>query len=193
MTKHKDGVFLARMQPLHNAHLWVIEKMIKECDNVYIILGSENKVDMLRNPFDISLREQILKESISNFDKIEIYTLPDWTMETDVANAKEWGMYLYYNVVSRIQNKKFAMYYSDEPEVILNWFDSPILERITFELIERSNVFDGLSATKIRKAFENDDFDYIKKYCPKSVISRYKELKDIWFDIKKNPKSDFSM
>ena len=43
----KYGVFLGRMQPVHNAHLFLVEKALEECDKVLIVLGSENKVDML--------------------------------------------------------------------------------------------------------------------------------------------------
>ena len=43
----KVGVFLARMQPLHNAHLWLIDKALEENDKVLIVLGSENKVDIV--------------------------------------------------------------------------------------------------------------------------------------------------
>ena len=39
----KVGIFLARMQPLHNAHLWLIDKALEENDKVLIVLGSENK------------------------------------------------------------------------------------------------------------------------------------------------------
>ena len=58
----KVGIFLARMQPLHNAHLWLIDKALEENDKVLIVLGSENKVDMLRNPYNINLRKKMLRE-----------------------------------------------------------------------------------------------------------------------------------
>ena len=40
----KVGVFLARMQPVHNAHLYLVNKALEESDKVLIVLGSENKV-----------------------------------------------------------------------------------------------------------------------------------------------------
>ena len=58
----KVGVFLARMQPVHNAHLYMVNKALEESDRVLIVLGSENKVDMLRNPYDITLREKMLRK-----------------------------------------------------------------------------------------------------------------------------------
>lgn len=52
----------ARMQPLHNAHLRLIDKALEENDRVLVVLGSENKVDMLRNPYNINLRKKLLRE-----------------------------------------------------------------------------------------------------------------------------------
>lgn len=55
--KHKIGVFLARMQPLHIAHLDIIDVALTECETVYVCLGSSNKVDMLRNPFTLQFNK----------------------------------------------------------------------------------------------------------------------------------------
>ena len=33
----KVGVFLARMQPIHNAHLYMVEKACEECDEATVI------------------------------------------------------------------------------------------------------------------------------------------------------------
>ena len=51
------GVFLARMQPVHKAHLFMVNKACEECDEVCVILGSENKKDTLRNPFTIDVEK----------------------------------------------------------------------------------------------------------------------------------------
>ncbi|MBR3893529.1 MAG: hypothetical protein IKJ35_00115 [Clostridia bacterium] len=49
------------------------------------------------------------------------------------------------------------------------------------------------SATKIRNAFINKDVEYVKRYCPESVVSRFDELASYYHEVKKNPKEDFSM
>lgn len=193
------GIFLARMQPLHNAHMWLLGKACAENDRVGVILGSANKEDMIRNPFSLELRERILRRSIELHidnkasNKIEVYELPDWSQEGDLPNAKEWGKYLYYNVVSRMKTRKFSIYYSDDPNIMLNWFKNDLKKRINFRFFERDNVFDGLSATKIRESFENDDREYIKRHCPIPVVSHYNELREIWLKVINNPKQDFSM
>ena len=192
----KVGVFLARMQPVHNAHLYMVNKALEESDEVLIVLGSENKVDMLRNPYDIKLREKMLRECFNKEEneKIQIVTLPDWSMESDYENASIWGRYFYYNVVSRIGRKRFSIYYSDDPSILDSWFkETEVFEYITYRNFERSNLFEGLSATKIRDAFINNDINYIKKYCPDSVVNRFDYLASYYKEVRENPKSDFSM
>ena len=192
----KYGVFLARMQPVHNAHLFMVNKALEECDKVLIVLGSENKVDMLRNPYDITLREQMLRECFNDEQngKITIITLPDWSMESDIDSAKIWGRYFYYNVVSRIGQKRFLLYYSDDVTILDSWFnDTEVRQYITYRNFERSNIFERLSATKIRQAFIDGNKNYINEFCPNSVASRFDYLASYYKDVTDNPRKDFSM
>ncbi len=192
----KYGVFLARMQPVHNAHLFLVEKALEENEKVLIVLGSENKVDMLRNPYDISLREQMLRECLGEEEnrKLDVATLPDWSMESDLDGAKIWGRYFYYNVVSRIGQKRFSLYYSDDPAILDGWFlDTEICQYVTYRNFERKKLFEGLSATKIREAFIRNDREYIKRYCPRPVVDRFEELSAYYREVAEHPQPDFSM
>ena len=184
------------MQPLHNAHLWLIDKALEENDKVLIVLGSENKVDMLRNPYNITLRKKMLRECYDTKKnrKLSVMTLPDWSMESDTDSDKIWGRYLYYNVVAKIGQKRFSIYYSDDVKYLDSWFkDTEVYEYITYRTFERAKMFEGLSATKIRNAFINKDVSYVEKYCPPSVVSRFDELASYYDVVSKNPKQDFSM
>lgn len=192
----KYGVFLARMQPVHNAHLFLVNKALEECDRVLIVLGSENKLDMLRNPFEISLREQMLRECLTEEQnqKISVETLPDWSMESDLEGAEIWGRYFYYNVVSRIGQKRFSIYYSDDPAILDSWFkNTEVFPYITYRNFEREKLFEGLSSTKIRRAFIEQDMEYIARYCPESVVSRFAYLSSYYKGVTDHPKADFSM
>lgn len=192
----KYGVFLARMQPVHNAHLFMVNRALEENDKVLIVLGSENKVDMLRNPYDISLREQMLRECFNKEqnEKIYIITLPDWSTESNMDDTKIWGRYFYYNVVSKIGQKSFSIYYSDDVSILDSWFNNTeVKEYITYRNFERNNIFNGLSATNIRQAFIDGDKGYIKKFCPKSVVNRFEYLASYYKNVTENPKEDFSM
>lgn len=192
----KVGVFLARMQPIHNAHLYMVEKACEECDEVTVILGSENKRDTLRNPFTIEKRREMLLASlpVEYREKISVYEIPDWSMESKVADYKIWGRYFYYNVVSRINQKRFFLYYSDGQKMLDNWFENTeVREYITYRLFERSSLFDGLSATKIRNAFVNDDKEYIRKYCPDVVLEQFDYLKKYYLGVLNNPLDDYEI
>lgn len=192
----KAGVFLARMQPLHNAHLYLVKKALEECETVLIVLGSENKVDMIRNPYDISLRLEILRESLTEEEnsKLQVITLPDWSMETDKDSDKIWGRYFYYNVVANLGQKHFSIYFSDDIRLLDNWFkETEVEDYITYRHFERMKIFDNLSATKIRQAFIDNNKKYIEENCPPAVINRFDELRKYYIDVTKNPKSDFSM
>lgn len=190
------GVFLARMQPVHNAHLEMVTLACKECDKVVVILGSKNKRDMLRNPFTINQRAELLKLSLPPgcIGKIEVYEIPDWSMESKSEDDKTWGRYFYYNVVSRIGQKRFKLYYSDGQENLDSWFEgTEVREFIEYRLCERNRMFDGLSATKIREAFVNDDKEYIMKYCPLVVTMLYDYLREYYLGVCENPEEDFEM
>ena len=197
--KQKVGVFLSRMQPLHIGHLGILDMILSENDKLIILIGSKNKFGTLRNPLNVNLRRNILEETLEEKygqdykKKIVIAELPDWSMETDAASNKEWGRYLYYNIVSRAEQKNFSIYFSDNPKIIKAWFDEELMKRITFRLFERNEMFEGVSSTKIREAFLNDDKKYIEKSCPNAVLRRYKEIKEIIEEVYNEPKDDYML
>lgn len=184
MGERKVGIFLSRMQPIHNAHLWMIENALKENEEVLIIVGSANRKNEERNPFDIKIRLEMVQEALDehfekdNRNRIKIIELPDWSSEKNNDDT-EWGNLVYYNVVSKMNTKYFSYYCSENPELIKGWFEDKLKERINFRFFSRDNQFNDLSATRIRKAIQEDNFEYVKKYCPTGVQKRVKELKNI--------------
>lgn len=196
--KYKNGVFLARMQPMHKAHLEIINIALRECEKVTIILGSSNKRDMLRNPFTLEKRKNWLALSLPYEvwfnDRIKIFEIPDWSLENDTNETSLWGRYFYYNVVSRIGSKRFTIYYSDSPDIIKNWFhETEVEEYITLRLLDRGKMYDGLSATKIREAILKMDLDYLNKYLPEPVLKDVEYLNEYYKKVVSHPKDDFSM
>lgn len=186
MMYNAIGVFLSRMQPLHLGHLGMIDKALSENDRVIIIIGSSNKSFTIRNPIEIDLRRIILEETLEEKygkkynDMLSIIELPDWTTEDDVEANLEWGRYLYYNVVANCLKKDFTMYFSDEPEIIENWFQDDIIrKRINIKTFERKNMFEDVSSTRVRNAFLNNDIEYIEKSVPNAVKKRFKEIKSM--------------
>lgn len=200
MYKHKNGVFLARMQPLHVAHMFLVEKAMDECETVHICLGSSNKKDMIRNPFTVGYRRLLLEQALldkgysqDDLDRVHVFELPDWSFENDSNDTVTWGRYFYYNVVSRIEAKRFAIYYSDDSEIINGWFNSEVRDNIHLRLFDRSKQYDGLSATKVRQAIIDKDMDYLREFCPQSVINQVDYISRYYRQVLESPDNDFSM
>lgn len=196
----KIGVFLSRMQPLHLGHLGMIDKALSENDKVIILIGSSNKEKTIRNPLGLKIRREILEETLEheygkNYEeRLILKELPDWSTETDIDSNLEWGRYLYYNIVALSEQKNFTMYFSDEPEIIENWFqDEKIRKRITLKTFERENMFEDVSSTKIRNAFLNNDKAYIEKSVPEAVLKRFEEIKKTLEKVYEEPVDDYKM
>lgn len=179
----RTGVILARLQPIHNGHLELIKKSMKENDETIIFVGSADKFNG-RNPIPINLRMQMAKEAIEEMRENEkIYTyyklgpLDDLSDESD--NSHDWGFYLFSNVVKESGSDVFTIYYSDGFEIITTWFPPFILRNhVSLNLISRGAICNGISATAIRQMIVNGDMDCLRKYVPASVYEKQETLKE---------------
>ena len=98
---------------------------------------------MLRNPFDISLRIHLLEESCKtkkDMERIQVYTLPDWSTEDDYENNWEWDDF-YITILCRIESKSFTIYYSDDEYyfgLVQDYLKKP--ERISFGSLSEKDI-----------------------------------------------------
>lgn len=67
--KYKIGIVIGRFQPFHLGHKYLIEKAIKQCDQIIIGIGSSNITDD-KNPFLINKRIKMVEEFVSH-EKLE--------------------------------------------------------------------------------------------------------------------------
>lgn len=176
----KVGVFLARMQPFHNGHVAILEKMIKENEEILVLVGSADKVNK-RNPIPANLRVEILEEWLERNCNTDwnVVALDDLTDETD--NSLAWGTYLYTHIVEHIRQPDFTMYYSDGYEIITSWFFPFMLkDRIGLSLIARNTMVDGLSASEVRKVITSKDgnkLEELRKMLPEETFERIDLIK----------------
>lgn len=176
------GVFVARMQPLHKSHEFLIRESLKENDKTFIFIGSADKSRNKRNPFTVEEREGLIRKVFSDellSGKLFIEHLDDLTNEDDKENDKVWGKYLYDNITKVIKKDTFSIYYSDEPSIMLNWFTDDLKDKINFRFYDRKELFSELSATKIREALLNNDEEYLVNNLPYEVYSLKEELANI--------------
>lgn len=192
------GVILARLQPIHNGHLALIQKSVNENDETYVFVGSADKFNA-RNPLPISLRLSLAKSAfIEKFNwnestntlvyqvdpktidahskKLYIIPLDDLTDESD--NSHDWGFYLYSKIVTYTQCSNFTIYYSDGFEIITTWFPGFILRNnISLSLLARNATESGISATAIRNAIVTGDDDTLKRFVPSEVYDLRETIK----------------
>jgi cytidyltransferase-like protein len=184
------GVILMRAQPVHRGHIDMIEKALEENDRILVVLGSANKQGTKRNPFPVELREKMLYDALNDYDlvgKVEVLKLSDWSMENAYQYAKEWGAFFYYNVVNKIQEKTFTMYYNDDIQTVLNWFAPEITERVSVKRTEKTI---DVSATKIREAIKKLDVDYLSSVLSPSTYRMLPTLREL---LGKADKDDYIM
>lgn len=150
------GVVISRCQPIHDGHLHLIEKALKENDSVLLVVGSADKVGTDRNPLSIKARLSLVYNALISrgiFDKVEILSLNDWSSDDaipkqdnvslEVDNAldvsSEWGMYLYYAIVAKTGEKNFKLYYGDDSSIVSAWFPKYLWDRVTIVSVDRIN------------------------------------------------------
>ncbi len=77
----KRGVFVGRFQPFHKGHLELIKKIVKEVDELVIIVGSSQYSHRLDNPFTagerITMIRKALEEEGIQLSRIWIIPVPD--------------------------------------------------------------------------------------------------------------------
>lgn len=191
MESIKTGVVLARLQPIHNGHLELIEQACDENDQVFIFIGSADKFNQ-RNPIPINLRKQLAEEALKELAKryatgvipadVHIVPLDDLTDESD--NSHDWGFYLFTKILKETETPYFTIYYSDGFEIITTWFPTFILrDFVSLKLLARGATCSGISATKVRQMILNGD-DELNKWVPncvyerRDVIKKYIELSE---------------
>ncbi len=181
LANPKVGVVLARFQPIHNGHLQLIQKAVKENDVVLVIIGSIDKLNA-RNPIPWTIRKEMVEEAIAETllvlghrEKVKVVELPDLSDESD--NSHDWGFYLYSFIVSQTMQPNFTIYYSDGFEIITSWFPGFLLRNnVSLSLLARNTCEEGISATEVRELILNGRLPE-EGVVPESVYKRRETIK----------------
>ncbi|MDQ4073439.1 MAG: nicotinamide-nucleotide adenylyltransferase [Thermoproteota archaeon] len=74
----KRGVIIGRFQPFHLGHLNIVKNVIKECEEMVIVIGSSQFNYTMKNPFTAGERLWMVHESLkeSKQDMNKIYVVP---------------------------------------------------------------------------------------------------------------------
>lgn len=177
------GVIILRAQPFHMGHISVIREILKSHDMALIVVGSANKSGTKRNPLPIEERMCIVNDALKEqgiSDRVSVMALSDWSMENAYAYVKEWGCFLYYNVVNAIRTKEFTLYYNDDISIVENWFNETLRPRVTIMNTPRGSI--DVSGTQIRDALlspdQNSD-EYLRFALSPSTYAKKDHIRDV--------------
>ena len=175
------NVLLFRAQPFHNGHLANIAKALHDAlindTEVHIFIGSADKVGTARNPLPVELRYDLVYNSIKerfgkDASRIKIHLLND--LDDEANNSYDWGQYLYWKIVDEVGDGQLIFYYSDRPDIMLSWFQPFLRDCIYFKFLERVN---NISATEVRRAIKNNDYNYLSSVLPDYVYNKLPEIR----------------
>ena len=181
------GCILFRAQPFHNGHMNMVKKAYEDCKStntdLYIFIGSADKSGTVRNPLPINFRKMLIEGALheefpmADLAHIHVVELEDMTDESD--NSYSWGRFLFLKMLYHTKDADMTIYYSDRPDIMLNWFDAQDRWCLRFKFLDR---YENISATLVRNIILNDM--PVDKYVPPFVNMYIEEIKKYMKEVK---------
>lgn len=157
----KRGVFVGRFQPFHLGHLEAIDDVLKEVDELVIVIGSAQYSHNLDDPFTAGERlvmvRGALEEAGIDYERVWVVPVPDVQLHVMWVSALEG------------YTPKFDVVYSNEPLTRRLFIEAEYeVKSIRFH---KRKVY---SSTEIReRMLEGESWE---KLVPKSVAEFIKEI-----------------
>ena len=158
------GILIGRMQPVHNGHMQVIDKILNEVDEIIIGIGSAQLSHELKDPFTAGERILMMSQALADrgIDSSRYYIIP----MQDINFNAIWVSHV------KMLTPPFSIVYSGNPlvkqlfkEEGYNVNQPPLYDRI------------HLSGTEVRKRMLND-LNW-EKLVPKATIELINEINEI--------------
>lgn len=176
--KHKVGLLCGRFQPVHKGHIALIREALNHCDHLIIAIGSAQESGTKRNPFDYETRKELLHRSMWGLGA-RVTMIPVNDREI-ISEDSSWGKYLIKEVFEQTGVVP-TINFSGTEGVRSHWFDE-----VEIEQMELDRNITPISATALREAILNDDYDAFAQMAPNGLWLKYewlkKKLKEIYND-----------
>jgi len=187
--KPKVGVFIGRLQPVHNAHLAVIRLALSEMDKLVIILGSDCQAKTVKNPWTSAERMAMLNRCLTPEERERVAVVPakDYLYNNNLwLSALQSSLSRVY-FISRARGQAEVVYKEDNTrdewidlddcDVTLYGHDK---DRSTFylhlfpqwTLKETGEIGGNISATQVRGMFFHKDSLDIRRHVPEPVFEQ---------------------
>jgi nicotinamide-nucleotide adenylyltransferase len=159
MKKYRLGMYLGRFQPFHNGHKAIVDKMLEECEQVLIVVGSSQEKGTIKNPFPAWERMMMIDACYPE-TPVACIAIPD---RLTLANDCSWGEYV-MNFIGDYGYFPDAIYEGFEAERCTWWNSFPSVEVVCVSRLSLP-----ISATIVRAAIVEQREDFIRELCPPPV------------------------
>jgi len=170
---NKLGIIVGRMQPLHNGHVALIHKALKENEQVLLLLGSVNREVNFNNPFTYDERVKMVRNVFPEemYEELLIRGIKD--KPTD----DEWIQELIANIGQVEEDPSKVILYTSEKDA--EWYKGSTLYHV--ETLDSK----GLSATDIRNTWYTCE-ENLYKLVPDYVCMEMTKLThgDRWLNLR---------
>ena len=182
--KFKCGLYVGRFQPLHIGHTSIIDRMLDECEEVIVAVGSAQESFTLRNPLSYPFRQLIIADTYYDYlDRMYIVPITD---RENYSEDSSWGDYLFNRLLEHGVPQPDVIYEGEE-DVRKNWYDN---RNIPVIKIPRTVI--SISGTELRHAILKDHRVTASTYLPSIVYHNYyneirKEIQNAEVNSRRNP------
>ena len=138
------GILIGRMQPVHNGHMQVINKILEEVDEIIIGIGSAQLSHELKDPFTAGERIVMISKALADaeIDASRYYIIP----MQDINFNAIWASHV------KMMTPPFSIVYSGNP-LVKQLFSEEGYEVRQPPLYDRLH----LSGTEVRRRILNDE------------------------------------
>lgn len=155
------GILIGRMQPVHNGHMQVINKILQEVDEIIIGIGSAQLSHELKDPFTAGERVVMISQALAeaNVDPSRYYIIP----MQDINFNAIWPSHV------KMLTPPFSIVYSGNPLV------KQLFREDGFE-VRQPPLYDRirLSGTEVRRRIlEGENW---KELVPKATVDVIAEI-----------------
>ncbi|MBR2557919.1 MAG: nicotinamide-nucleotide adenylyltransferase [Methanobrevibacter sp.] len=155
------GILIGRMQPVHNGHMQIINKILEEVDEIIIGIGSAQLSHTIKDPFTAGERIVMMNQALAdeNIDPSRYYIIP---MEDINFNAI-WPSHV------KMMTPPFSIVYSG------NSLGKQLFIEENYE-VRQPPLYDRLhlSGTEVRKRMlEDSDWEEL---VPRATVDLMKEI-----------------
>jgi bifunctional NMN adenylyltransferase/nudix hydrolase len=173
MSKTDFCVFIGRFQPVHTAHLKIIEEALSEANELVIVVGSYRAPRSLKNPWTYDERVDMISKAIEENN-------PKWLKRIHFVRARDY-LYNILNWLTGVQNAvsqvvgegsvKMIGHFKDDSSFYLKLFPQ-------WQLQSQPNFY-GANSTDVRDAmFEEGEFTSVVDIIPAGILDTLIEFRD---------------